>query len=154
MLTVDGVPTSVVLVAPDDATAARPEPFGPVAGFGRRVVAVAIDWLLSIGISLIAFRAVAYGSAESSAAILLIFAAEVILLTWLTSGSFGQRVLGVTVVGTDGSRLGLGRVALRTLLICLVIPALVQDSDGRGLHDRAVGSVALLTRSGAAPSTS
>jgi hypothetical protein len=29
---------------------------------------------------------------------------------------------------------------LRTLLILLVIPALVMDSDGRGLHDRIVGS--------------
>ncbi len=46
---------------------------------------------------------------------------------------------------TDGSRLGLGRVALRTLLICLVIPAVVIDPSGRGLHDRAVGSVALRT---------
>ncbi len=41
----------------------------------------------------------------------------------------------------DGGRLGLGRVALRTVLICLVIPAVVIDSYGRGLHDRAVGSV-------------
>jgi hypothetical protein len=39
--------------------------------------------------------------------------------------------------------LSLGRVVLRTLLICLVIPALVLDSDGRGLHDRAVDSVVL-----------
>ena len=116
---------------------------GVVAGFGRRLAAVAIDWGLSIGASLLLFRQVAYGSAESSAAILLIFAAEVILLTWLTGSSAGQLMLGVTVVRTDGSRLGLGRVALRTLLICLVVPAVVIDSDGRGLHDRAVGSVAL-----------
>ena len=39
--------------------------------------------------------------------------------------------------------LGLGRAALRTLLICLVIPAVVMDSYGRGLHDRAVGSIVL-----------
>ena len=30
---------------------------------------------------------------------------------------------------------------LRTVLICLVIPPLVWDSDGRGLHDRAVNTV-------------
>lgn len=118
---------------------------GTVAGFGRRAAALAVDWLLSIGISLLLFRQYAYGSTGSSFATLVIFAVEVILLTWLTGASFGQRVLGVTVVRTDGSRLGLGRVALRTALICLVIPPIVIDSDGRGLHDRAVDSVALRT---------
>lgn len=144
----------MVLVAPDDTPPPQEAPFGTVAGFGRRLIAIGIDWLLSIGISLLLFREVAYGSTESSAAILLIFAAEVILLTWLTSASFGQRFLGITVVRIDGSRLGLGRVALRTLLICLVIPAVVYDSYGRGLHDRAVGSVALFTRASGASSTS
>jgi uncharacterized RDD family membrane protein YckC len=147
-------PTSVVGVAPDDAPAPGEGPPGPVAGIGRRFVAIVVDWLASIGISLVVFRGVSYGSPESSAAILLIFAGEVILLTWLTSASFGQRILGITVVRLDGSRLGLARVALRTLLICLVIPAVIYDSDGRGLHDRAVGSVALLTRADGAPATS
>jgi uncharacterized RDD family membrane protein YckC len=121
---------------------------GEVAGFGRRVAAIALDWALAIGISLLLFREVAYGSPESSAAILFIFAAEIILLTWLMGASFGQRILGITVVRIDGTRLGLGWVALRTLLICLVIPAVVLDSSGRGLHDRVVGSVALRTPRG------
>lgn len=111
------------------------------AGFGRRLAALAIDWALSILVALLLFRQATYGSAESSVATLCVFAAEVVVLTWLTGASFGQRVLGLSVVRTDGSRLGLGRVALRTLLLCLVIPAVVYDSDGRGLHDRAVGSI-------------
>ena len=118
-----------------------PEIPGEVVGLGRRLAALAIDWLVAIGISLLLFRDVAYGSLESSVAILLIFAAELILLTWLTGASFGQRILGVQVVRADGGRLGLGRVVLRTVLICLVIPAVVIDTYGRGLHDRAVGSV-------------
>ncbi len=60
---------------------------GEVAGFGRRLAAIAVDWLLAIGISLLLFREVTYGSPESSAAILFIFAAEVILLTWLLGSS-------------------------------------------------------------------
>ncbi|CPU67518.1 Conserved membrane protein of uncharacterised function [Mycobacteroides abscessus] len=36
---------------------------------------------------------------------------------------------------------GLGRGLLRTVLLCLVIPAVVWDADGRGLHDRAAGTV-------------
>ena len=124
-----------------------PEIPGEVVGLGRRLAALAIDWLVAIGVSLLLFRDVAYGSLESSVAILLIFAAELILLTWLTGASFGQRILGVQVVRADGGRLGLGRVVLRTVLICLVIPAVVIDTYGRGLHDRAVGSVVVRARS-------
>ena len=114
---------------------------GPVAGFGRRLGAIAIDWLVAVGMALLLFRSAAYGSAESQIATMSLFALEVIVLTWLTGASFGQRILGLVVLRTDGSRVGLWRVVLRTLLICLVIPAVVLDSDGRGLHDRAVDSV-------------
>jgi uncharacterized RDD family membrane protein YckC len=114
---------------------------GPVAGFGRRIGAIAIDWAVALGMALLLFRSAAYGSAESQIATLSLFALEVIVLTWLSSASFGQRVLGMIVLRTDGSRLSLWRVVVRTLLICLVIPAIVLDSDGRGLHDRAVDSV-------------
>jgi uncharacterized RDD family membrane protein YckC len=122
---------------------APPDLPGEVAGLGRRVAALAVDWLTSIAVTLLVFRDIEYGSLESSAATLMVFAAEVILLTWLTGASFGQRILGLVVVRTDGSRLGLGAVALRTLLICLVIPAVVMDSYGRGLQDRAAGSIVL-----------
>jgi uncharacterized RDD family membrane protein YckC len=44
---------------------------------------------------------------------------------------------------TDGRPVGIPRAALRGLLLCLVVPALVMDGDRRGLHDRAVGSVIL-----------
>ena len=118
-----------------------------VAGLGRRLGAIAIDWLVSLLVASLLLGA-AFGQ-DLSFLPLLVFAAEVILLTWLTTASFGQRLLGITVLGVDGRRLGLGRVALRTLLICLVIPAVVYDSEGRGLHDRAVGSVALARASGA-----
>ena len=113
------------------------------AGVGRRLGGLCLDWAVSIGVSLLLFRQVAYGSNESSAAILAIFATEVIVLTWLSSASFGQRVVGLVVVRTDGGPLGLWRAVLRTLLLCLVIPAVVMDSHGRGLHDRAVDSIVL-----------
>ena len=47
--------------------------------------------------------------------------------------STAKRILGVRVVRTDGSRLGLLRTVGRTLLVCLVIPAVVMDQQGRGL---------------------
>jgi uncharacterized RDD family membrane protein YckC len=36
---------------------------------------------------------------------------------------------------------GIPRAALRTLLLCLVIPAVVFDPDQRGAHDKAAGTV-------------
>jgi uncharacterized RDD family membrane protein YckC len=47
----------------------------------------------------------------------------------------------VAPVGKD--RVGLVAMAVRTVLLCLVIPAAVMDSNGRGLHDIAAGTVVL-----------
>ncbi len=116
---------------------------GEVSGFGRRLVAIILDWLLSLVLTRVLFGQFEYGSAEASLTTLLIFVVQVILLTWLMSASFGQRIMGIAVVRITGERLSLWRVALRTVLICLVIPAVVFDSDGRGLHDRLVGSVVI-----------
>lgn len=112
-----------------------------VAGFGRRLAALAVDWLVSTGVALLLVGASGYLSNQMSLATLAVFALEVIVFTWLIGASFGQRILGLAVRRTDGSRLSLGRAILRTLLICLVIPAVVMDSYGRGLQDRAVDSV-------------
>jgi uncharacterized RDD family membrane protein YckC len=111
---------------------------GSIATFGRRVVALFLDWIAALLIS----RALV-GTPETlleSFATLIIFALEVTILTWLWGSSFGQRLVGIRVVGRT-RRLGLVGAALRTVLICIVIPPAIWDSDGRGLHDRAVDSV-------------
>jgi uncharacterized RDD family membrane protein YckC len=33
------------------------------------------------------------------------------------------------------------RVLLRQVLVCLAVPAMIWDLDGRGLHDKAAGTV-------------
>jgi uncharacterized RDD family membrane protein YckC len=121
-------------------------PPGDVASLWRRIGALAIDWLASMLIARLIFTGIAYLSDEYSFGVLAVFAAEVIILTWLTGSSFGQRIVGIRVVRMDGGRLALWQVALRTALICLVIPAVVYDANGRGLHDRAAGSVVVLSR--------
>jgi uncharacterized RDD family membrane protein YckC len=35
---------------------------------------------------------------------------------------------------------------VRTVLLCLVIPAFIWDRDGRGLHDKAAGTVVVRAR--------
>ncbi|MCF8527081.1 MAG: RDD family protein [Candidatus Nanopelagicales bacterium] len=111
------------------------------AGLLRRVLALLIDWFASTVVALLAVGVGSYGSGSDALATLIVFVLEVVILTWLTGASFGQRILGLRVVAMDGGRVTFPRVLLRTLLICLVIPALVMDSQGRGLHDRAAGSI-------------
>ena len=111
------------------------------AGLLRRVLALLIDWFASTVVALLAVGVGSYGSGSDALATLIVFVLEVVILTWLTGASFGQRILGLRVVAMDGGRVTFPRVLLRTLLICLVIPDLVMDSQGRGLHDRAAGSI-------------
>lgn len=111
-----------------------------MAGTGRRLVALFIDW----GAATLIARALVDQSQPTlqSFVTLGIFALEATVLTWLWGSSFGQRIVGVRVVGRT-RRLGLIGAALRSVLICLVIPPLIWDADGRGLHDRAVDSLVL-----------
>ncbi len=54
----------------------------------------------------------------------------------------GMRLLGLRVVRLDdGGRPGLVPAALRTALLVLLVPAVITDGAGRGLHDRAAGTV-------------
>lgn len=117
---------------------------GEMSGLGRRVVALLIDWFASMGVVLLIAGSGALGTSSGSLAVLGVFVAEVVIFTWLIGSSFGQRILRLRVVRVDGRPLGLWRIVVRTLLICLVLPPLVMDSFGRGLHDRAVGSAVIL----------
>ena len=117
---------------------------GEVASLVRRAGALIIDWVACLLVAKLVAPALELGEAPFLP--LAIFFVEVTLLTWFVAASFGQRVLGIEVICIDGQRLMLWRIALRTLLICLVIPAVIFDSQGRGLHDRTVGSVAILRK--------
>ncbi|MFF9847543.1 RDD family protein [Streptomyces litmocidini] len=112
---------------------------GSIARPGRRLGALAVDWALCI---LIAYGLITdgYRQATGNWALLILFVLAV--LTVGTVGSTpGKRLFGLRVVSVNGGRLGLFRVAIRSLLVCLAIPALIWDRDGRGLHDRLSGAV-------------
>lgn len=111
---------------------------GAVAGIGRRVVALGIDWLACLLIAQLFSR-----GPSNPALPLAIFFFEVALLTALMGSSFGQRIMGIRVISLSTGRLDPLRSALRTLLLCLVVPPLVYDRDQRGLHDKAANSVAV-----------
>ncbi|HEY0938050.1 MAG TPA: RDD family protein, partial [Trebonia sp.] len=119
---------------------------GSVAPMGRRLVALLVDWILCylIGSSIVrhnVFTVTDAHYAQAQWVSLLLFLAEVYLLTAVSGLTVGKRLLGLRAVRTDGSRPGFKWAALRTLLLLVVIPACLTDRDGRGLHDRASDTV-------------
>lgn len=59
----------------------------------------------------------------------------------------GKAILGMRVVRMDGTALvGPLRGVARTALVGVILPAAINDKDGRGLHDRLLGTIVLRTR--------
>ncbi len=114
---------------------------GSAGGLGRRIVALFIDWFACLAIAAVLNGGFTPDRLDPAMVTLGIFFAEVTLLTWLQGASFGQRFMGLIVAPVGRPQIGLPGIALRTLLLCLVIPAVVMQPNGRGLHDLAAGSV-------------
>ena len=111
---------------------------GSLATFGRRLGALVIDWVAcEVVASLFTHGHIRFGTPDFSLVVLGVFALEVFVLTWLAGASFGQKLLSLRVTALDGRPVGPLRSLVRTILICLVIPPLIWDRDGRGMHDRA-----------------
>lgn len=107
---------------------------GSLARPGRRFAALFIDWALCM---LIAYGLLSGGKAQSASNWALVVFVVLSVLTVGTVGfTPGKRLLGLRVLAEGGGRISLPRVVLRTLLLVVVIPAVVWDRDGRGLHDR------------------
>lgn len=112
---------------------------GSVARIGPRLVAICIDWGLSMLVSFIFFAGDAFAN-------LAVFAASTMLFVSVTGHSVGHRVMGMQVQRTDGSAVRPLDGVVRTLLMCLVVPAFMSDKNQRGLHDRVRGTILVRTR--------
>jgi uncharacterized RDD family membrane protein YckC len=115
------------------------------ASWLRRIAALAIDWIVStlVTIGFVGLGDYTRPGGNDNWVVLGIFALEVTVLTALAGGSFGQLLVGVRVLSTDGRPLNLLLAVVRTLLICVVIPPLIFETQtGRGLHDRWTRSAA------------
>ncbi|MGW6911399.1 MULTISPECIES: RDD family protein [unclassified Streptomyces] len=112
---------------------------GSIARPGRRLGALAVDWGFCL---LIAYGLITdgYGQATGNWALLVFF-----LMSALTVGTIGftpgKRLFGLRVVVLETGTVNPLRALLRTALLCVAIPALIWDRDGRGLHDRLAGTV-------------
>ena len=126
---------------------------GSLARLGRRIGALTVDWVLSLAISATFFPVAgqtAFLQRANGMVTLAIFAVENVLLVGTIGFTVGHRLFGLRVrragstpdgpLPDDGRAPGLVRALGRTALLCLVVPAVVWDADGRGLHDRAAGT--------------
>jgi uncharacterized RDD family membrane protein YckC len=104
---------------------------------GRRIGALFVDWLIAYGLA---------GLAMTFGWVTLPMLSTAVLLIWFVLGALsvrlfgftpGQFALGLIVVPVDNRlHVGLGRALVRGVLIALVIPPLITDTDLRGLQDR------------------
>lgn len=117
---------------------------GSVAPVGRRFGALFIDWALAvlIGYGLLSGRDLR--TADDWA--LVVFFVMSLLTVGTVGCTVGKRLLRLRVVSVDGlGRAAVWRIGVRTLLLCLAVPALIWDRDSRGLHDRLAGTVQVRT---------
>ena len=108
---------------------------GSVASMPRRLLALLIDWLLSM--------LIAYWLTGSQFWTIAVFAIEVYVLTATTGFTIGKRLVGIRTVRTNGGLVGFRWALVRTAILLTVIPPLLTDRDLRGLHDRASDTVVI-----------
>ncbi|MBD7918229.1 RDD family protein [Cellulomonas sp. Sa3CUA2] len=131
---------------------------GSLARLGRRLAALAIDWVACLAVSAVLLPSRTDGLfllRGDSLGTLAVFALENLVLVATLGTTLGHRLMGLQVrrtiprtpqtpAGTpavSAAPPGLLAALVRTALLCLVLPAAVWDGDGRGLHARAAGTV-------------
>ena len=104
---------------------------------GRRIAALFVDWLIAYGLAALAMTIGWVTMPMLSTAVLVIWFVLGSASVRLFGFTPGQFALGLIVVPVDNRlHVGLGRALARGLLIALVIPPLITDTDLRGLQDR------------------
>lgn len=110
-----------------------------VSSLSRRLAATFIDWMIA---SLIANVVIPDPSqAQKLWLTPVVFAVMNLALITTIGAGIGGRVLGTRVARLDGANPNLVTVAIRTLWLLPLIPALWTDRDYRGLHDRLAGTL-------------
>jgi uncharacterized RDD family membrane protein YckC len=114
---------------------------GSLAGFGTRVLAVLVD---ALGAALVAgiFTAPDLPGNWSSLAFAVLYVGTLVAF----GQTPGMRLFGLRLAHPrPGERLALWRAGVRTALLMLLVPALIVDADGRGLHDRLTDTAVVRT---------
>lgn len=103
-----------------------------MAGFFRRLGGLFIDWFMAVGLGNLFFGG-------DAIAISLLFIGVTTISIIVLGATLGHLIFGMQLTRLDGSRPGLWRPLVRQLLLMLVLPAAVWDTDHRGGHDIIAG---------------
>lgn len=135
----------------------RSGPGSLVSGWPR-VLALMIDWAIGGGLALLF---VDFGSPNLGLAVLAVWFVIGVVTVTLFGFTPGQFVVGMRVARVDHgpermadevegrasvAAVGPIRAVMRQLMIVFLVPALMNDYNGRALHDRATGTAMLNTR--------
>lgn len=101
---------------------------------GRRLGALVIDLAVPAILSL------AFFGYDRWASLILFVVLQAVFIPTI-GGSIGHRLLGMRVIRLGGGWVGVWRPLVRSLLLAVLVPALVWDSDQRGFHDKVAGTV-------------
>lgn len=114
------------------------------AGWPRRIGAFLIDWTAALlTAKFFVGTAIPPDNVKENLIICAFFVVEVGVLAGLLGVSLGKFVFRIAIVNADYKPIGILRALLRTAMICLVIPVVLITDRQRGLHDVAVGSIAI-----------
>lgn len=120
---------------------------GTPAGYGKRFMALVIDWILCLLVGVVVARltGVLTAPADRGMWALPVLAAEYGVFVGLFGQTPGMRLARIRCAPVSGDRdvIGIPRALLRGVLLCLVVPALIIGPGGRGWHDRAARSIML-----------
>jgi len=106
----------------------------------RRFGALLVDWVLCQLVVVLVLRIDTTAGGTPALAPIGVFALYTIALVALTGGAtLGHRMFGLQVWQVRPGAFALQAV-IRTLLLCLVVPAVLSSRDGRGFHDVAAGT--------------
>lgn len=120
---------------------------GSLSPLFPRLGALLIDWLACYGLAwFVTSTTDALG--DSATAAMIFFIIWRVLTVWLFAQSPGHAIVGIGVARIDkpDERVGLWRSVVRTLLTVFLFPPIIQDTDGRGMHDRATGTAVIRSR--------
>ncbi|SEQ99133.1 Uncharacterized membrane protein YckC, RDD family [Microlunatus flavus] len=139
--------------------AAQPEPYpgeriglpregrGSLATWGARIVALLLDWVICTVIAVLFFGTrVLTADGWTSWMTMVTFFVQTTVMVALAGASAGQLLCRLAVVRLDDQPVGFLRSALRAVMVCLVLPAVVIGTDRRGLHDLAAGTAVVNRR--------
>ena len=131
---------------------------GSLATGWTRVLGLLIDWVLAYGLSLLFTSLTSPYLGTIVLGVWFVIGVVAVSVFGFTPGQFvvGMRVLRVDL-GTDRATaevtgktapaaVGIVRAVARQGLIVFLVPALINDYNGRALHDRATGTALIRTR--------